>query len=161
MRFVYNLSLKNAARIIIQKRIHVGFMDLYNQSIKHGKDKKNNRENKTARFTSSRHRRAKTRRPGGLTHGLGKKKRQKRFALQPKTLSVPVSFQILFDPMPVGRSPTSLTSSTFFFVTHLFVLNHPTGLIHLYFIHPLLRYCNHCIRKKYINIILNNYIKFL
>ena len=36
--------------------------------------KKNNRENKTARFTSSRHRRAKTRRPGGLTHGLGKKK---------------------------------------------------------------------------------------
>jgi hypothetical protein len=40
MRFVYNLSLKNAARIIIQKRIHVGFMDLYNQSIKHGKDKK-------------------------------------------------------------------------------------------------------------------------
>jgi hypothetical protein len=87
MRFVYNLSLKNAARIIIQKRIHVGFMDLYNQSIKHGKDKKQkNRENKTARFTSSRHRRAKTRRPGGLTHGLGKKKRQKRFALQPKTL---------------------------------------------------------------------------
>ncbi len=96
MRFVYNLSLKNAARIIIQKRIHVGFMDLYNQSIKHGKEKKNNRENKTARFTSSRHRRAKTRRPGGLTHGLGKKKDKNDSRSNPR-LWVSVSSSFILD----------------------------------------------------------------
>jgi hypothetical protein len=62
-----------------------------------------NRENKTARFTSSRHRRAKTRRPGGLTHGLGKKKDKNDSRSNPR-LWVSVSSSFILDPFRPSAS---------------------------------------------------------
>lgn len=67
------------------------------------KTKKNNRENETARFTSSRHRRAKTRRPGGLTHGLGKKKDKNDSRSNPR-LWVSVSSSFILDPFRPSAS---------------------------------------------------------
>jgi hypothetical protein len=64
---------------------------------------KKNRENKTARFTSSRHRRAKTRRPGGLTHGLGKKKEKNDSRSNPR-LWVSVSSSFILDPFRPSAS---------------------------------------------------------